>query len=279
MKLVMTLCVRDEEDIIKHNIEFHRAAGVDYFIVTDNLSQDGTKEILKSYERAGILDYSFSDDDTHSQFKHVTNMARKAYTEHGADWIINNDADEFWFPSGSANLKEVFAAMPEDVSSVHFERTNFVPVKSFATPFYSSMVYKQANPVNWLGESLPGKSAHRGDPEIQVKQGSHHIPPTGDSRSENSPGIEILHFPARDIASFEDSVVLSGQSYLNNDVLPKAVGKVRRQLYEEYLESGSLESFYKREYYGKARLASEFLKKNIVRDRRLQTFFDELYAG
>jgi hypothetical protein len=33
MKIAMTLMVRDEADIIERQIDFHRAAGVDFFIV------------------------------------------------------------------------------------------------------------------------------------------------------------------------------------------------------------------------------------------------------
>ena len=46
MKLVMTLLVRDEDDIIASNIDFHLNRGVDFIIAMDNLSverglQDG----------------------------------------------------------------------------------------------------------------------------------------------------------------------------------------------------------------------------------------------
>ena len=34
MRLVMTLKVRDEADIISDNLRFHRAMGVDFFVVT-----------------------------------------------------------------------------------------------------------------------------------------------------------------------------------------------------------------------------------------------------
>ena len=49
MKLVMTLKVRDEDDVLEDNLRFHRALGVDFFIVTDNGSVDRTPEILSRY--------------------------------------------------------------------------------------------------------------------------------------------------------------------------------------------------------------------------------------
>ena len=44
----MALKVRDEEDVLEHNLRFHRAQGVDFFIVTDNASVDGTPAILNA---------------------------------------------------------------------------------------------------------------------------------------------------------------------------------------------------------------------------------------
>ena len=47
--IVMTLLVRNEEDIIKNNIDYHLNQGIDHIIVTNNLSTDGTRDILESY--------------------------------------------------------------------------------------------------------------------------------------------------------------------------------------------------------------------------------------
>ena len=38
MKVVMTLLVRDEEDVLESNLHFHLATGVDHFVVTDHKS-------------------------------------------------------------------------------------------------------------------------------------------------------------------------------------------------------------------------------------------------
>jgi hypothetical protein len=51
--LVLTLLVRDEEDILEANLEFHFAHGVDFVIVTDHRSSDATPSILEPYERSG----------------------------------------------------------------------------------------------------------------------------------------------------------------------------------------------------------------------------------
>ena len=47
MKLIMTFVVRDEENIIEQNIRFHKAMGVDGFIVLSHNSLDRTNEILE----------------------------------------------------------------------------------------------------------------------------------------------------------------------------------------------------------------------------------------
>ncbi|MDG1462240.1 MAG: glycosyltransferase family 2 protein, partial [Gammaproteobacteria bacterium] len=93
MKIVMTLLVRDEEDILRANIEFHRAMGVDFFIATDNKSVDSTAEILKDYERQGLLHYIYEGTDDYNQTEWVTKMARLAESDFDATWVINNDAD------------------------------------------------------------------------------------------------------------------------------------------------------------------------------------------
>ena len=106
----MTLLVRNEADIVRTNIAYHLAQGVDFILATDNLSQDGTPDILGEYERAGVLKLFSERDDTYAQHIWVTRMARLAYAEFGADWVINNDTDEFWC-SEHGNLRQVLNAV------------------------------------------------------------------------------------------------------------------------------------------------------------------------
>ena len=97
MKLVQTLMVRDEIDIIDAQVAYHLDAGVDFVIATDHDSRDGTSEVLESYARDGHLLRIPKTGAMHERAWR-THMARLAATEYGADWVINTDADEFWMP-------------------------------------------------------------------------------------------------------------------------------------------------------------------------------------
>ena len=129
MNLVMTLLVRDEQDIIEENIKFHKSQGIDYFIVTDNKSVDNTPHILKKYEELGILHYIWESDDNYNQHEWVTRMARLAYKQYHADWVINNDADEFWWPI-DGTLKSIFQNIPDEINVLIANRYNFIKRRS-----------------------------------------------------------------------------------------------------------------------------------------------------
>ena len=126
MKVVLTVLARDEADIIDAQIAFHLNAGVDFVIATDNASRDGTTDILESYVREGCLHLIHEPAEGLRQGEWVTRMARLAAQEFGADWVINSDADEFWWPRG-ASLKEVLAAVPERYGIVQAFWHSFVP--------------------------------------------------------------------------------------------------------------------------------------------------------
>jgi hypothetical protein len=159
MKLVMTLLLRDEEDILAANLDFHLARGVDFFIATDNLSVDRTPEILRSYERRGLLHYMYQPEDNYAQHRWVTHMARLACTEFAADWVINNDADEFWWPE-CGDLTQVLQAVPPSCDAVVVERTNFLPRPMADDDFFAdAMTVRERRSLNTLGNPLRPRSA------------------------------------------------------------------------------------------------------------------------
>ena len=106
MTLVMTLLARDEIDVVDSWLAFHLNAGADLVIATDNRSEDGTTEVLERYARSGHVRLIREPGEDLRQDEWVTRMARLAATEYGADWVINSDADEFWWPRG-ASLSDV----------------------------------------------------------------------------------------------------------------------------------------------------------------------------
>jgi glycosyltransferase involved in cell wall biosynthesis len=266
MKLVMTLLVRDEEDIVADNLDFHLAQGVDEVIVTDNGSVDGTLEILRAYEARGLVRIIVEPTDDYSQGRWVTRMARMAATEHKADWVINNDADEFWWPR-EGTLRTLFEGLGDDVGAVVGHRTNFVPRPEDDRPYWERMTLRERESLNPVGKPLPPKLAHRAHPEIVVVQGNHRIkgPDLGSELDDGS--IEILHFPMRSYAQFENKIVKGGRAYARNKDLPEKTGRTWRRLYETW-EQGGLPAHYE------ASVVAESVRKDLLEDTRLRDYLE-----
>ena len=266
MKLVMTLLVRDEEDIVADNLDFHLAQGVDEVIVTDNGSVDGTLEILRAYEARGVVRIIVEPTDDYSQGRWVTRMARMAATEHKADWVINNDADEFWWPR-EGTLRTLFEGLGGDVGAVVGHRTNFVPRPEDDRPYWERMTLRERESLNPVGKPLPPKLAHRAHPEIVVVQGNHRIkgPDVGSEVDDGS--IEILHFPMRSYAQFENKIVKGGRAYARNKELPEKTGRTWRRLYETW-EEGGLPAHYE------ASVVAEAARQDLLEDTRLRDYLE-----
>ncbi len=271
MKLVMTLYVRDEEDIIAANLDYHFSQGVDLAIVTDNGSVDGTVEILEGYERAGKVRLFHYPVHDHEQAKVVTGMARLAFEDHGADWVINNDADEFWWPR-QGNLKTTLAAMDDSVGVVVARRTNFPPLPVQERPFYESMIYREVQSLNPAGVPLPPKVCHRAAADIEVGQGNHRVSSPSIGRAIDDGSVEVFHFPARSYPQFQRKVINTGSSYEANGRLPWNVGRAQRELYRVYKEGG-LPGYYAGLVLEKRTLAARLERGELVVDTRLRDFF------
>jgi hypothetical protein len=263
VKLFMTLLLRDEEDIVRENLDFHLSQGVDRVIVTDNGSEDGTVEILREYEERGVVRLVLEPADDYSQGRWVTRMARLAAGE-GADWVINNDADEFWWPR-SGTLRSTFEALGPDVGILVAHRANFVPRPEDGRPFWERMTLRERESLNPLGKPLPPKVAHRADPAVTVVQGNHRVEGVELGERADDDSIEILHYPMRTYAQFENKIVKGGRAYARNRELPDRTGRTWRRLYERW-EAGELRDYYE------GQLAAEEGGDELVEDPRLRDY-------
>jgi len=273
MKLVMTLLVRDEEDILKENIDYHLSQGVDFIIATDNCSVDSTKEILKKYEQKGVLHYIYEEEDNYNQHQWVTKMARLAYSKYEADWVINNDADEFWWASNHSNLKEAFISIESKYNIVEAKRNNFIPYKNMNTnkKFYTEMIYKEYESLNPMGNPLPSKQAHIGTSDIIVNQGNHSIKGI-DKKLVIKNLIEIFHFPIRSKEQLINKIKKGGAAYERNSELSKNIGDTWRNLYSQLQNDGNLDSYLNQNIYTAERLTDELQQKVILKDTRLNDY-------
>jgi Glycosyl transferase family 2 len=202
MKLVMTLLVRNEADIVHDHLAFHLASGVDFVVAADNESSDGTTEILEQFARDGHL-HRIGLPDPFSQVEVVTQMARLAATRFGADWVINSDADEFWWPR-RGTLKELLTAVPLRFGGVRGMWRNFVPRPEEPGSFAERMTVRSQSPVDDLHPlNTHSKTVHRASPEVEVGGGNHDAIGRGLTPLYGWYPIDVLHFPIRSHDQFE----------------------------------------------------------------------------
>jgi hypothetical protein len=273
--LVMTLLVRNEEDILHDNIDFHLSMGVDHVIATDNLSTDSTPSILKSYERRGQLTYIREESDTYDQSEWVTRMARMAYTEFEADWVINNDADEFWWPLQDISLETCFEAISPGCNVATAFRHNFVAIRHPENGSFRKMVYREKESLNALGKPLPPKVAHRGSQTVEVAQGNHSVSGMGDIISiENK--LEILHYPVRTYAQLINKITNGGSAYERNTKFAKGIGQTWRHLYSELQSKGNLLSYFQQVSADPDQIQERLEKQTLTLDTRLVDYLTTL---
>jgi hypothetical protein len=265
----MTLLARDEADVVDAQIAFHLHAGVDFVIATDNRSSDGTTEILERYERAGVLHLIREEGDDMRQGEWVTRMARLAATDFGADWVINSDADEFWWPRGGS-VKDVLGTVPARYGVVRGCWRHYLPRPDDGAFFAERMIVRLSEPA------FPGdkrtvfhahqKVAHRADPAVDVETGNHNAFGTGLEPVRAWHPIEVLHFSIRSRAQMARKA--DGGWYRSAVVLARHVTLLR-----EALRDGRIDEMYESFSITDAQLELGLANGTLAIDTRLRDAF------
>jgi Glycosyl transferase family 2 len=279
MKLVVTVLARDEADVIEAQVGFHLSAGADFVIATDNNSHDGTTEILERYERDGVLHLIHEPAEGLRQGEWVTRMARLAASAYGADWVINTDADEFWWPRGGS-LKEVLAAVPEEYGVVEGFWRSFVPRPDDGGPFAERMTARlsQQAPINDPTSFYRPviKVAHRADPQVKVGRGNHTLVDSGLRTLTTWHPLEVLHFPLRSRAQWARKIELQGEAFTKH--IERSGTGYHMKSYGA-LQAGRIDEQYESLVVADDALASGLADGTLVRDTRLRDALRTIRAG
>lgn len=268
----MTIVVRDEADVLGANLEHHFRSGVDLVLVTDHASEDETSDILARHVREGRAIVFREEADTLDQARWVTRMARVAAVEHDVDWVLNSDADEFWFPV-AGSLKQMLEAVPETFGSIEVPRRDFIP-RPGDGPFFTRMVVRERQSHNRRGDPLEPKTAHRAARDVEIDHGNHTAAAPGLGAALSLPLLEILHFPVRSYEQFERKVVRAGLGYEALDPRPPDVGRDQLELLE-IQRRDDLPTHYAEMTLTEAEIESGLEEGRLVVDRRVQLSLDE----
>lgn len=116
MKLFIAAIVKNEIDGLLEWIAFHRVLGVSGFIIADNGSNDGSRELLGSLAKLGVV--TVFDHPTVGQQKPQLPAYNKILRSRprDVDLLAFIDADEFLLPLGSNDLLPTVTAWFTDDS-------------------------------------------------------------------------------------------------------------------------------------------------------------------
>ncbi|MCQ2287960.1 MAG: glycosyltransferase family 2 protein [Muribaculaceae bacterium] len=243
----MTLLVKNEGDILEENLQFHHSMGVDAFIVTDNNSTDNTPAIIEKYRQKGWIIEVINETSTgYEQKLWVDRMVMLAKDKYKADWVINCDADEFWYtPLGSLKqecieargnvlltIMRVMYPSPDSSWKNWEESVRAIPPEMQAELGLSSYTI--------FGRHR-SKVAHRTAGYLHISMGNHKVAMF--PRRRVMSGIVIYHYIWRGYDHFVKKVVNGGKELEKHS--SKHGGTHWRYLYERY-KQGCIDEEYRK---------------------------------
>lgn len=194
--------VKDEADIVAGTIR-HMAGEVDRMIVADNMSTDGTRDILARL--ADELPLTVLDDPEPAYYQSRKMSALTAGYADPGDWIIPFDADELWY-SRAGRIRDVLPSIDSWMGGDYAVVTAAL-LDHFGTAVderdpdvFRSMIWRKIKP-----SGLP-KVAFRYEPGAIIHAGNHGVtlPSGATAHSERvfHAAMEIRHFPYRSPSQF-----------------------------------------------------------------------------
>jgi hypothetical protein len=235
MSTAALMIVKNEIDVIETTV-MHTLAQVDELLIADNLSDDGTRDLLA--EIARVDDRVILSDDTevgYYQSRKMTALALQA-ADRGHAWVVPVDADEIWLTrKRKTTIAEALAQIGRTNKAV-----GLVPARVFN--HYATVLDNQeeSNPMRrmwWRTEEPLGlpKTAVRLHPDVVIGPGNHAAVPPKNAPSAWPGVLEVRHFPYRSPEQFVSKATTGNIAYRATD-LPRDTGIHWRE-YGERIEA------------------------------------------
>lgn len=217
------MMVRDEADVVEFTIRHLMTQDIDRLLVLDNLSTDGTSEMLAALalETEGWLAIYPDLDPAYFQARKMTSLADQA-RELGYDWAVPIDADERWIAKDGRTVGAFLRSIPPDVPVVaagiyHYIPSGDDPSEQECPSPFDRIRWRLAEP-----SSLP-KVACRTWPGLQIEMGNHGCSYDGLKNYLTSGGLRVDHYSWRSPEQFARKVRNGARAYAATD-LPEGVG-------------------------------------------------------
>lgn len=225
MKAIGVSMVRNEADIIRQTVT-HMAYHCDYLIVADNLSTDGTREILDSLARDLPMRIITDDDPAYYQSRKMTclaqiaaELAQRKYNDPDV-WIVPFDADELWNPwdDPTTPIRELLAEQPDELMVAR------AALFDYRATALDPPGFNPIETIQWctIKEADLPKVAFRWQPGAVIHQGNHGVtlPDPGQTQTI----LRVNHFPYRSADQFVAKAVQGSAAYNAATDLPEEYG-------------------------------------------------------
>lgn len=280
--LMMTLVVKNEAKILEKQIRFHKAMGVDAFIVTSHNSTDKTNEILEKLKAEGfVLEILYKSSQSHQHHIWVNDMIDIAKKKYKADWIINADADEFYY-SKHLNLKvDIGEAIKAGLNNLWVDSTFLFPTDEedylrnsyyfIVKPFQSFEaknlgIKDNKNFEIFIGSQECTKVIHNTKDFESITDGNHSVKMRNQKQFLAS-NVVLYHYHIRNYKEYEEKV----KRWLDSaHYMPNGQGEHMKIMIKLY-QQGKLRENYEAQFGTKMK---DFLLKEgvIAIDKSVSNF-------
>ncbi len=230
MTIGAVLMVKDEVELLRKNLAYHSAIGVDYFVICDRGSTEESQSSLEDLARSENVhlfrQYLYELEEIDAETMRGVRLAGLAEMRRtfAPDWLFPADTDEFWVPRSGDLASLVGATRAEHLSVRRFNAA----LSPAAVPslfdgmgrpqgllhqeiliggeFFSREFLEQNSQVSWIQRALHPKFLTTATELLEVVPGFHDIKTARDLKRECPPDLLILHLPFTTLGRFSRKV-------------------------------------------------------------------------